>query len=46
MGRVGRKAEGKAFGTVLDFVDDFGMYRGWHKKRCRYYKKIDAEVGL
>ena len=46
VGRVGRKAEGKAFGTVLDFVDDFGMYRGWHKKRCRYYKKIDVEVGL
>ena len=44
VGRVGRKAEGKAFGTVLDFVDDFGMYHGWYKKRCRWYKKIDAEV--
>lgn len=43
-GRVGRKAEGKDYGTVIDFVDDFGMYRGWFKKRCRYYKKIDAEI--
>lgn len=44
VGRVGRKADGKEFGTVIDFVDDFGMYRGWAKKRMNYYKKIDAEV--
>lgn len=44
VGRVGRKAEGKEYGTVIDFVDDFGMYQGWHKKRLRYYKKIGAEV--
>lgn len=43
-GRVGRKAEGKDFGTVIDFVDDFGMYRGWHTKRLRYYKKLDADI--
>jgi superfamily II DNA or RNA helicase len=43
-GRVGRKAEGKDFGTVIDFVDDFGMYRGWYTKRLRYYKKIGAEI--
>ena len=43
-GRVGRKAEGKEYGTVIDFVDAFGMYRGWSKKRDRYYKKIDAEI--
>lgn len=43
-GRVGRKAGGKKYGTVIDFVDDFGMYRGWCKKRKKYYKKIDAEV--
>ena len=43
-GRVGRKAEGKEFGKVIDLVDDFGMYKGWAKKRARYYKKIDAEV--
>lgn len=44
VGRVGRKAQGKDYGTVIDFVDDFGMYCGWYKKRCRYYKKIGAEV--
>lgn len=44
VGRVGRKAEGKAYGTVIDFVDDFGMYQGWAKKRAGYYKKINAEV--
>lgn len=43
-GRVGRKAEGKAHGTVIDFVDSFGMYQGWAKKRRGYYKKIGAEV--
>ena len=43
-GRVGRKAEGKAYGTVIDFVDSFGMYQGWAKKRRGYYKKIGAEV--
>ena len=44
VGRVGRKAEGKAHGTVIDFVDSFGMYQGWAKKRRGYYKKIGAEV--
>lgn len=43
-GRVGRKAEGKEYGTVIDFVDYFGMYRGWAKKRIGYYKKIGAEI--
>lgn len=43
-GRVGRKAEGKDFGTVIDFVDDFGMYRLWYTKRLRYYKKLDADI--
>lgn len=40
-GRVGRKAEGKEYGTVIDFVDDFGMYKGWSKKRLSYYKKLN-----
>lgn len=44
VGRVGRKAEGKEYGTVIDFIDDFGMYKGWAKKRANYYKKIDAEI--
>lgn len=42
VGRVGRIADGKDHGTVIDFVDDFGMYKGWRKKRERYYKKIGA----
>lgn len=41
-GRVGRKADGKDHGTVVDFVDNFGMYKGWYKKRVRYYKKMGA----
>lgn len=44
VGRVGRKADGKDFGTVIDFIDNFGMYQGWSKKRAGYYKKIDAEI--
>ena len=40
--RVGRKAEGKDHGTVVDFVDNFGMFKGWAKKRAGYYKKLDA----
>lgn len=44
VGRVGRKAEGKTHGTVIDFVDDFGLYQGWLKKRKGYYKKIEVEV--
>lgn len=43
-GRVGRKAEGKDFGTVIDFLDDFAMYRAWHLKRLRYYRKLDADI--
>lgn len=42
LGRVARKAEGKEFGTVIDFVDEFGMYKGWAKKRKGYYKKLDC----
>ena len=44
VGRVGRKADGKKYGVVYDFVDNFGMYRGYLKKRMRYYKKIEADV--
>lgn len=40
-GRVGRKAEGKEFGTIIDFEDNFGMFRGWAKKRTAIYKKLD-----
>ena len=44
VGRVGRKANGKQYGEVLDFVDNFGMYQGWAKKRRGYYKKIGAKI--
>lgn len=44
-GRVGRKADGKECGWVLDFVDDdFGMYKRWRKQREKCYRKIGAEV--
>ena len=38
-GRVARKADSKDFGTVIDFSDDFGLLRGYEKKRRGYYKK-------
>ena len=38
-GRVARKADGKEYGTVVDFSDDFGMLKGYEKKRRGYYKK-------
>ena len=41
VGRVGRKADGKEYGVVIDLLDDFGMYKGWAKKRRGYYKKND-----
>ena len=43
VGRVGRKADGKDCGTVIDLVDSFGMYKGWRAKRESVYKKIHAE---
>lgn len=39
-GRVGRKADNKDYGTVIDFIDAFGMYQGWAKKRKTIYKKL------
>ena len=43
-GRVGRKAEGKKIGTVIDFIDDFSLYRKYASKRKSCYKKIGANV--
>lgn len=43
-GRVGRKADGKEYGTVIDFVDDFGLYKGWAKQREKIYKKLEYEL--
>ena len=38
-GRVGRKAPGKAFGTVIDIVDkSFPIFEGYAKKRKNIYK--------
>lgn len=42
-GRVGRKAEGKMIGTVIDFIDDFPLYRSYARKRRSCYKKINAK---
>ena len=38
-GRVARKNEGKEKGTVIDFVDKFGMFIGWAKRRTNIYNK-------
>lgn len=43
-GRVGRKSEGKEYGTIIDFVDNFGMYKGWYKKRLSVYKKLGYAI--
>ena len=43
-GRVGRKALGKDCGVVIDFVDAFGMYKGWWKKRLSVYKKLGYDI--
>lgn len=44
-GRVGRKAEGKEYGVVIDYVDsNFGMLAGFSKKRNSVYKKLEYEV--
>ena len=43
-GRVGRKADGKEYGTVIDFIDSFDMLRSWCKQRLKYYREIEAEV--
>ena len=38
-GRVARKADGKEYGTVIDFSDNFGLLYSYEKKRRGYYKK-------
>lgn len=43
-GRVARKAEGKDHGTVIDFLDDFGLYNGWSKKRKGYYRRLGYDI--
>lgn len=41
-GRAGRKAEGKIAGTVIDFIDDFHLFKRYAGKRRSCYKKINA----
>lgn len=43
-GRVGRKAEGKSKGVVVDIVDDFGLLYGYYRKRKSIYKKLDYNL--
>jgi superfamily II DNA or RNA helicase len=43
-GRVSRKADGKQCGTVIDFIDDFRMYKGWWVKRKSIYKKLGYDI--
>lgn len=38
-GRASRKADGKDFGKVYDFVDNFGMLKGMARSRKNHYKK-------
>lgn len=44
VGRVARKVDGKEYGTVIDFVDGFGMYKSWHNARNRVYKRLNCGV--
>lgn len=37
-GRVERKADGKDHGTIIDYVDNFGLLKGYAKKRINIYK--------
>lgn len=43
-GRVARKADGKTIGNVYDYVDNFGMLRGWAAKRRGFYKKSEFDI--
>lgn len=39
-GRVARKADGKDFGTIIDLTDNFGVFKGWSKKRKKIYSDL------
>ena len=41
VGRVMRKAPNKKYGIVIDFVDEFLMYKKWHNLRKGIYKKLE-----
>lgn len=38
-GRVARKCDGKQFGIIIDFVDDFFFFKKMRKQREKIYKK-------
>lgn len=44
LGRVARKADEKQYGIVIDFVDDFGLYKGWSRIRNNIYKKLGCTI--
>ena len=43
-GRVERNAEGKDRGIIIDLIDEFGMYKGWWRKRSNLYKKAGYDI--
>ncbi len=43
-GRVGRKAENKDCGRVIDILDNFGYLYGYAKKRKSIYKKLGYTI--
>ena len=46
VGRIRRVSDGKTeVPVVYDFLDhEIGMCCGWHKKRCRIYRQMGAEI--
>lgn len=45
VGRVARKADGKQYGTVVDFTDSaFKMFTGWRMKRNSIYRKCGCII--
>ena len=45
-GRVARKADGKDFGTVIDFSDNFGLLYSYERKRKNFYKKLVTFIDI
>lgn len=44
VGRVARKYDDKEYGTVLDFVDNYGIYKGYWKKRKKIYWEVGCDI--
>lgn len=43
VGRVARACEGKKYGIVIDFIEDFQPLQTWARKRERLYKRLGYE---